>query len=190
MSIIFGAMVPHPPLIIPEVGRGQEAGIADTVASYQEVGRKVAELEPDTIVISTPHSVMYYDYFHISPGATATGDFTRFGVSPSDWSMTVDYDEGKTVDYTFSQLDELELAYAVTIHKSQGSEYPAVIMPLLGGPKQLLNRNLLYTGITRAKRCVTILGSEDTVTEMIQNGSARKRYTGLLARIREAKAGI
>ena len=93
MSIIFGAMVPHPPLIVPQVGKGQEAGIADTVTAYKEVGRKVAELEPDTIVISTPHSVMYYDYFHISPGATATGDFARFGVSPRNWSMTVEYDE-------------------------------------------------------------------------------------------------
>ncbi len=105
-------------------------------------------------------------------------------------TLTVEYEDSKHVHYHFSQLDELELAYAVTIHKSQGSEYPAVIMPLLGGPKQLLNRNLLYTGITRAKRCVTILGSEETVTEMIQNGNARKRNTGLLARIREAKADV
>lgn len=105
-------------------------------------------------------------------------------------TLTVEYEDSKRVTYPFSQLDELELAYAVTIHKSQGSEYPAVIMPLLGGPRQLLNRNLLYTGITRAKRCVTILGSEDTVMEMIQNGNARKRYTGLLARIREAKVGM
>ena len=105
-------------------------------------------------------------------------------------TLTVEYEDNKRVQYHFSQLDELELAYAVTIHKSQGSEYPAVIMPLLGGPKQLLNRNLLYTGITRAKRCVTILGSADAIGQMIQNGNARKRYTGLLARIREAKAGI
>ncbi len=105
-------------------------------------------------------------------------------------TLTVEYEDNKRVEYHFSQLDELELAYAVTIHKAQGSEYPAVIMPLLGGPKQLLNRNLLYTGITRAKRCVTILGSEETICQMIQNGDARKRYTGLLARIREAKAGI
>lgn len=105
-------------------------------------------------------------------------------------TLTVEYEDNKRVEYHFSQLDELELAYAVTIHKAQGSEYPAVVMPLLGGPKQLLNRNLLYTGITRAKRCVTILGSEDTIFQMIQNGDARKRYTGLLARIREAKAGV
>ena len=89
-------------------------------------------------------------------------------------TLTVEYEDNKRVEYHFSQLDELELAYAVTIHKAQGSEYPAVIMPLLGGPKQLLNRNLLYTGITRAKRCVTILGSEDTIGQMIQNGDARK----------------
>ena len=105
-------------------------------------------------------------------------------------TLIVEYEDNKRVEYHFSQLDELELAYAVTIHKSQGSEYPAVVMPLLGGPRQLLNRNLLYTGITRARRCVTILGSEDTINAMIQNKDARKRYTGLLARIREAKAGV
>ena len=105
-------------------------------------------------------------------------------------TLTVEYEDNKRVVYHFSQLDELELAYAVTIHKAQGSEYPAVVMPLMGGPKQLLNRNLLYTGITRARQCVTILGSEDTIERMIQNGNARKRYTGLLARIREAKAEV
>ncbi|MBS7302653.1 MAG: ATP-dependent RecD-like DNA helicase [Lachnospiraceae bacterium] len=105
-------------------------------------------------------------------------------------ALTVEYEDNKCVQYHFSQLDELELAYAVTIHKSQGSEYPAVIMPLLSGPRQLLNRNLLYTGITRAKKCVTLIGSEETIKEMISNGNAGKRYTGLLMRIREAAGGI
>lgn len=105
-------------------------------------------------------------------------------------ALTVEYEDNKRVQYHFSQLDELELAYAVTIHKSQGSEYPAVIMPLLSGPRQLLNRNLLYTGITRAKKCVTLIGSEETIKEMISNGNAGKRYTGLLMRIREAAGGI
>ncbi|MBQ3327128.1 MAG: hypothetical protein IJG86_05035 [Clostridia bacterium] len=81
MSIIFGAMVPHPPLIIPQVGKGEEAGIADTVNAYKEVGRKVAELEPDTIVISTPHSVMYYDYFTFPPALLRPVPF-RDSVSP------------------------------------------------------------------------------------------------------------
>ena len=113
-------------------------------------------------------------------------------LSINDFAQTliVEYEDHKRVQYHFSQLDELELAYAVTIHKSEGSEYPAVLLPLLGGPRQLMNRNLLYTGITRAKKCVTILGSEETVMEMIANGNARKRYTGLLVRIREAKEGI
>lgn len=93
--------------------------------------------------------------------------------------MLVEMDEGKHVQYSFSQLEELELAYAVTIHKSQGSEYPAVIIPILGGPKMLLNRNLLYTAVTRAKKCVTILGSEETILEMIENGQELKRYSDL-----------
>lgn len=99
--------------------------------------------------------------------------------------LTVEFDEGRKVSYPFSQLDELELAYAVTIHKSQGSEYPAVILPLLSGPRMLFNRNLLYTAVTRAKRCVVIVGSEETVERMIGNVSEQKRYTGLCQRIGE-----
>lgn len=105
-------------------------------------------------------------------------------------TVLVEYDDTKRVTYPIGGLDELELAYAITIHKSQGSEYPAVIMPLLTGPKLLLNRNLLYTGVTRAKSCVTILGSKDTVLQMIANENEQKRYTGLKARICEITAGI
>lgn len=100
-------------------------------------------------------------------------------------TLVVEYDEHKRVTYGYGQLDELELAYAITIHKSQGSEYPAVIMPLLAGPKMLFNRNLLYTGVTRARQCVTILGSSETVRAMIANANEQKRFTGLRERIRE-----
>jgi exodeoxyribonuclease V alpha subunit len=93
--------------------------------------------------------------------------------------LTVEYDEHRRVTYQYAQLNEIELAYAITIHKSQGSEYPAVIMPLLSGPRMLFNRNLLYTGVTRAKMCVTILGSRRTVQEMIENNYQNRRYTGL-----------
>ncbi len=99
--------------------------------------------------------------------------------------LVVEYDEQKRVTYPFAMLEELELSYAVTIHKSQGSEYPAVILPLLTGPRMLFNRNLLYTAITRAKSCVTILGSSDTVRSMIENVSENKRYTALAERIQE-----
>ncbi len=99
--------------------------------------------------------------------------------------VVVEFDEHRRVTYAYAQLDEIELAYAVTIHKSQGSEYPAVIMPLLTGPKMLFNRNLLYTGVTRAKNCVTILGSRRMVQEMVDNNYQNRRYTGLAERIRE-----
>ena len=102
--------------------------------------------------------------------------------------LTVEFDEGKRVEYSFKQLEELELAYAITIHKSQGSEYPAVIMPLLGGPRMLFNRNLLYTGVTRARSCVTILGSRQVVQDMIANESEARRYTSLDVRIKEVMA--
>ncbi len=100
-------------------------------------------------------------------------------------SVVVEYDEHRRVTYPFAQLDEIELAYAITIHKSQGSEYPAVIIPLLSGPRMLFNRNLLYTGVTRARSCVTILGSSATIDEMINNNYQNRRYTGLSERIRE-----
>lgn len=99
--------------------------------------------------------------------------------------LVVEFDECRRVAYPFHQLDEIELAYAVTIHKSQGSEYPVVIMPLLSGPRMLMNRNLLYTGVTRAKYCVTILGSRQVVGDMIANESQNRRYTSLCDRIRE-----
>lgn len=100
-------------------------------------------------------------------------------------TLLVQFDDGRRVNYPFSGLEELELSYAITIHKSQGSEYPAVILPLLGGPRMLFNRNLLYTGITRARNCVTILGSSETVRNMIDNVSENRRYTALESRIRE-----
>lgn len=99
--------------------------------------------------------------------------------------VTVEFEEGRMVEYAFKQLDELELAYAITIHKSQGSEYPAVVIPLLTGPRMLMNRNLLYTAVTRAKRCVTLVGSDRTFQGMIGNVSEQKRYTGLKACLRE-----
>ena len=94
-------------------------------------------------------------------------------------TVKVEFDEGRIVEYPYSGLDELELAYAVTIHKSQGSEYPAVIIPVLSGPKMLFNRNLLYTAVTRAKSSVVIIGSDETIYEMIDNESEQKRFTSL-----------
>ncbi len=106
----------------------------------------------------------------------------------NDWSksIVVEFEEGRTVTYPFASLDELELAYAITIHKSQGSEYPAVVMPIMEGPKMLMNRNILYTAITRAKKCVTMVGDADVYYSMIDNVSQAKRYSGLKDRIDEA----
>ncbi len=101
--------------------------------------------------------------------------------------MTIEFDEGRTVDYPFKILDELEPAYAITIHKSQGSEYPAVVIPLLNGPSMLMNRNLLYTAVTRAQKCVTLVGSDGTFQTMIRNNSQQKRYSGLRERLEENK---
>lgn len=106
-------------------------------------------------------------------------------INPYSELLTVEFEEGRFVDYEFKQLEELELAYAVTIHKSQGSEYPAVIIPLLGGPRLLMTRNLLYTAVTRARRCVTLVGSDVTFQAMIDNKIEQSRYTTLALRIRE-----
>lgn len=99
--------------------------------------------------------------------------------------MIIEFDEGRMVEYSYKLLDELELAYAITIHKSQGSEYPAVVIPLLGGPMMLMNRNLLYTAVTRARKCVTLVGNEVTFQQMIRNTSQQKRYSGLCDRLKE-----
>ena len=99
--------------------------------------------------------------------------------------MTVEFDEKRFVEYSFKQLDELELAYAITIHKAQGSEYPAVVIPLLQGPRMLMNRNLLYTAVTRARKCVTLVGDEKTFYDMENNRMEQDRYTALDVRIKE-----
>lgn len=100
-------------------------------------------------------------------------------------TVTVEYDEHRLVEYPYSLLEELELAYAITVHKAQGSEYPAVVIPLLQGPRQLFYRNLLYTAVTRAKSCVTLVGSDTVFQEMIQNTREQERNTSLAERIRE-----
>ena len=99
--------------------------------------------------------------------------------------LTVEFDEGKLVDYSFRQLEELELAYAITIHKSQGSEYPAVVIPVYSGPRMLMTRNLIYTAVTRARSCVCLVGIPQVFQQMVDNAMEQKRYSGLKARIEE-----
>lgn len=114
------------------------------------------------------------------------GDFgTILSIDRESAEMVIRFDENHVVHYPFLLLDDLDLAYAITVHKSQGSEYPAVILPLLQGPPSLFNRNLLYTAVTRARKCVVILGSRETVNRMEANVSQSVRYTGLKDRILE-----
>jgi exodeoxyribonuclease V alpha subunit len=111
------------------------------------------------------------------------GTITHISTYASE--VTVEFDEGRVVTYPFAQLDELELAYAITIHKSQGSEYPAVIIPMAGGPRMLMTRNILYTGVTRAKTCVCLVGMENIFHQMIETANEQKRYSTLALRIQE-----
>ena len=90
MPVIAGFMVPHPPMIVPAVGRGSEVQVKETTAAYEKVAEEIAEIEPDTIVISSPHSIMYTDYFHISPGKGARGDFGDFGAPEAAFEETYD----------------------------------------------------------------------------------------------------
>ena len=101
--------------------------------------------------------------------------------------MTVAFDDNKYIEYSFKELEQLELAYAITIHKSQGSEYPAVVIPLLSGPRMLMSRNLLYTAITRARKCVTLVGSEQVFQQMIDNEMEQKRYSTLKEQIEQMR---
>lgn len=98
--------------------------------------------------------------------------------------LYIEYEDSRMVEYNFSQLEELDLAYAITIHKSQGSEYPAVVMPILNGPRLLFNRNILYTAVTRARHCVTIVGSNNMIQNMIANKNEQMRYSNLDKRIK------
>lgn len=102
--------------------------------------------------------------------------------------LVVLFDDDREVRYPYNLLDELELSYAITIHKSQGSEYPAVVLPLFSGPRVLMNRNLLYTAVTRAKQCVVIVGNGRLVESMIQNNDEQKRYSSLDLRLAELEA--
>ena len=106
-------------------------------------------------------------------------------ISHYEEELTVTFDDGRTVTYEFNALNELEHAFAVTIHKSQGSEYPVVILPLFSGPPKLLTRNLLYTAVTRAKRMVVVVGNLRLVNQMIDNKDEQKRYTTLGKRLQE-----
>lgn len=99
--------------------------------------------------------------------------------------VNVEFDEGRIVEYSFKQLEELELAYAITIHKSQGSEYPAVVLPIHTGPRMLMTRNLIYTAVTRARSCVCLVGVPETFQAMVDNAMEQKRYSGLRERIQE-----
>ena len=101
--------------------------------------------------------------------------------------MTVRFEDGRYVEYSFDDLDELELAYSITVHKAQGSEYPAVIIPMYAGPRMLMNRNILYTAITRARKCVCLVGEEEIFRLMADNVSESKRYSSLTDRIEEIR---
>ncbi len=114
------------------------------------------------------------------------GDLGRIRqICPEAETLTVEYDEGRMAEYSFKQLDELELAYAVTVHKAQGSEYPAVVIPLLGVPRMLQTKNLLYTAVTRARQCVVLTGDAQIFRDMVANETEERRYTTLAERIRE-----
>ena len=105
-------------------------------------------------------------------------------------TLEVEFDEGRMVEYSFKQLEELELAYAITIHKSQGSEYPAVVIPIYSGPRMLMTRNLIYTAVTRAKKCVCLVGLPEMFRFMVENEMEQKRYSGLKDRILEIEPGL
>ena len=172
--------------ILQEYLNPSEPGKAEHVSgeSTYRVGDKVMQVRNNYQLeweIHGKHGIV------IDSGAGVfNGDMGQI-VEISDVSseLVVRFDEGRLVRYPYSDLDQLELSYAITIHKSQGSEYPAVILPLIGGPRMLFTRNLLYTAVTRARNCVTILGKTDTIREMIANADENKRYTALADRIRE-----
>jgi exodeoxyribonuclease V alpha subunit len=105
-------------------------------------------------------------------------------LSRLDREMTVEFDDGRQAVYDESMLDELELSYCISVHKSQGSEFEAVVLPLISGPQMLMTRNLLYTAVTRARRLVVIVGREGCVHQMVDNNRIMRRYSALNLRLR------
>ena len=103
MSMLGAFIVPHPPLVVPEVGKGQEAKVRNTVNSYKEAARRIAELKPDTLIITTPHSIMYSDYFHISPGSGAKGNFGKFGAREVSFQVTYDEEFVEFLELAFDR---------------------------------------------------------------------------------------
>lgn len=99
--------------------------------------------------------------------------------------MEVQFDDERTATYEGGDVDDLELAYCISVHKSQGSEFPVVIMPAVGGPPMLLTRNLFYTAVTRARRMVMIVGRENAIEQMIANVNTRRRYSALCWRLKQ-----
>ncbi len=191
MSIMFGAMVPHPPLILPMVGKGEEQAIAKTIQSYREVGRRIAELQPDTIIVSSPHAAMYYDYFNISDGPTATGTLERFGVSTEEWSMPVQYDETfvkKLCDYAEEisfpageageqdgTLDHGTLIplYFVKEALSEGTELPKVVRIGLSGlplSYHYMLGMLIKNAAEELDRKVVYIASGDLSHKLMEDG--------------------
>ena len=117
----------------------------------------------------------------IKRGAGVFNGDTGFieSIDRQNMKFNVRFDDNKVSEYSLSDIDQIIPAYAVSVHKSQGSEYPAVVLPLLSGPPILCNRNLLYTAITRAQKCVAIAGRQSMVEQMIHNETEQKRYSGL-----------
>lgn len=107
------------------------------------------------------------------------------GVDPEENIVSVLYDDERTVEYEYNQLEEMDLAYCLSVHKSQGSEFPCVVMPVVGGARMLLNRNLFYTALTRARKLVVLVGREDCIADMVNNDHINERYTALKERLED-----
>ena len=159
----------------------QEKKMGDTI--YRE-GDKVMQIKNDYQLEwqkKSKYGVVYDRGTGVFNGDTGIID----EINTFNESVTVKFEDGRFVDYQFTQLDELELAYAITVHKSQGSEYPAVIIPMYPGPRMLMNRNILYTAVTRARTCVCMVGEEEVFRQMARNITDTKRYSSLDDRIKE-----
>ena len=174
-----------------ELNRRLQAGVnppANTKREYS-YGKTVFR-EGDKVMQTRNNYDMPYT---TEDGKKGTGIYngdmgTVHAIYQDDKYMLITFDDDKTVEYPFTNLDELDLAYAITVHKSQGSEFPFVIMPVCSYIPMLMSRNLLYTAITRAKHMVILVGSEKTVMNMTANNSYNKRFTGLEERLRKADA--
>ncbi len=163
--------------------------IANTKKKEKDIGKRKFRVNDRVMQTKNNYNLEWYKYYEDGKiKEEGQGVFNGeqgeiYDIREAEGVIEILFDDDKRVNYTFRNMEEIELAYAITVHKAQGSEYNAVVIPLIGIPEPLLTRNLLYTAVTRAKKLIMLVGSRDVMDRMINNNKIERRYSGLCERL-------